>query len=41
MLEDKVDILTHRKVSKSDSALAVAATTKLKILTKLNKIEDI
>lgn len=39
MLEDKVDILTHR-VSKSDSALAVAAT-KLKILTKLNKIEDI
>jgi hypothetical protein len=38
-LEGKVDILTYR-VSKSDSALAVAAT-KLKILTKLNKIEDI
>lgn len=38
-LEHKVDKLTKR-VIKSDSALAVA-TTKLKILTTLNKIEDI
>lgn len=38
-LEKKVEMLTYR-VSKSDSALAVAAT-KLKILTQLNKIEDI
>lgn len=38
-LEKKVEMLTYR-VSKSDSALAVA-TTKLKILTQLNKIEDI
>lgn len=38
-LETKVENLTH-KVNKSDSALAVA-TTKLKILTQLNKIEDI
>lgn len=38
-LEKRVEVLTYR-VSKSDSALAVA-TTKLKILTQLNKIEDI
>jgi len=38
-LETKVENLTY-KVNKSDSALAVA-TTKLKILTQLNKIEDI
>lgn len=38
-LEKRVEMLTYR-VSKSDSALAVA-TTKLKILTQLNKIEDI
>lgn len=38
-LEKRVEMLTYR-VSKSDSALAVAAT-KLKILTQLNKIEDI
>ena len=38
-LEEKVEKLTYH-VSKSDSALAVA-TTKLKILTQLNKIEDI
>jgi hypothetical protein len=38
-LEQKVDKLT-KHVNKSDSALAVA-TTKLKILTQLNKIEDI
>jgi hypothetical protein len=38
-LEKKVDRLTQH-VIKSDSALAVA-TTKLRVLTKLNKIEDI
>ena len=38
-LEDKVEKLNY-KVNRADSALAVA-TTKLKILTKLNKIEDI
>jgi hypothetical protein len=38
-LDKRVETLTYR-VSKSDSALAVAAT-KLMILTKLNKIEDI
>jgi len=39
LLENKVDDLTKR-IIKSDSALAVA-TTKLRILTTLNKIEDI
>ena len=39
VLEDKVEKITERMI-KSDSALAVA-TTKLKILTQLNKIEDI
>ena len=38
-LEDKVDQLTYRMM-KADSSLAVA-TTKLKILVQLNKIEDI
>ena len=38
-LEDKVDKLTYRMM-KSDSSLAVA-TTKLKVLAQLNKIEDI
>ena len=39
VLENKVENITERMI-KSDSALAVA-TTKLKILTQLNKIEDI
>ena len=39
LLENKVEGL-QRHINKSDSALAVA-TTKLKILVKLNKIEDI
>jgi len=39
ILEEKVEKLTYR-VSKSDSALNVAVT-KLKVLSKLNKIEDI
>jgi hypothetical protein len=39
LLENKVDGL-QRHINKSDSALAVA-TTKLQILIKLNKIEDI
>lgn len=39
VLENKVENITERMI-KSDSALAVA-TTKLKILTTLNKIEDI
>ena len=39
VLEDKVEKLNY-KINRADSALAVA-TTKLKILTKLNKIEDI
>ena len=38
-LEDKVDKLTYRMM-KSDSSLAVAST-KLKVLAQLNKIEDI
>lgn len=38
-LEGKVESLTHR-VARSDSALAVAST-KLRVLTKLNKIEEI
>ena len=38
-LEDKVDKLTTRMM-KSDSSLAVAST-KLKVLAQLNKIEDI
>jgi hypothetical protein len=38
-LEDKVETLTVRMM-KADSSLAVA-TTKLKVLAKLNKIEDI
>lgn len=39
VLEDKVEKLNY-KINRADSALAVA-TTKLKILTTLNKIEDI
>ena len=39
VLESKVEKLNY-KINRADSALAVA-TTKLKILTKLNKIEDI
>ena len=38
-LEEKVETLTERMM-KADSSLAVA-TTKLKVLAKLNKIEDI
>ena len=39
VLEGKVEKLNY-KINRADSALAVA-TTKLKILTTLNKIEDI
>ena len=38
-LEEKVETLTERMI-KADSSLAVA-TTKLKVLAKLNRIEDI
>jgi len=38
-LEEKVETLTERMM-KADSSLAVA-TTKLKVLAQLNKIEDI
>ena len=38
-LEEKVETLTER-MRQADSSLAVA-TTKLKVLAKLNKIEDI
>jgi hypothetical protein len=39
VLEEKVEIM-NSKIRKSDSALAVAAT-KLEILVKLNKIDDL
>lgn len=39
VLEEKVDMM-NSKIRKSDSALAVAAT-KLEILVKLNKIDDL
>ena len=39
VLEEKVEMM-NSKIRKSDSALAVAAT-KLEILVKLNKIDDL
>lgn len=39
LLEDRVEVMNEH-IRKSDSSLAVA-TTKLKVLAQLNKIEDI